>query len=173
MSDSPVIDPARSSENGDQLVTVSEEVEVIPALTMAELNVGDRCVQEIMVMMSMDEWDGRRTADILARKYGMTRGYVMGRASEAGRLLRIQRHPDAMHEWLITKLHEIIEDNQPDRVAAIKTFLDQLERIEKRRGNRPQDKLSPEEVDRRTAELLADPPPELAAVLERAGWVRK
>jgi hypothetical protein len=173
MPEDALPDPARSLENIDQLVTVSTEAEVLPTLTAGELNIGDRIVQEIMVMMTANEWDGRRSADALARKYGQNRSAIMARASEAGRHLRLQRAPDVMFDWLLAKLREVIEESQPDRVPAMKVFLDQLDRIEKRRGNRPQDKLSPEEVDRRTAELLADPPPELAAVLERAGWVRK
>ncbi len=170
MSEPLLPDPARSLENDDQAVTVSPieatGTEIVP------LNVGDRCCLEIMTMMVMGEWDGRRSAREVAVRYGITESAAMSRASEAGRHLRIQRTPDALFEFAMARTREIAGQDDPDRMAALKTIFDQIAAVEKRRGNRPQDKLSPEQEDERTRALLADPPPRLAELLGECGWKR-
>lgn len=163
--DPPISDPARTLENGDQEVTIEATgTELVP------LNVGDRCCLEIMTMMVMHEWDGRKSARDIAIRYGISEGAAMSRASEAGRHLRIQRAPDALFEFAMARTRQIAEEDDGDRMAALRTIFEQIENVAKRLGNRPQDKLSPEQERERLGALLDDPPPALVEILEAKGW---
>ncbi len=163
-----VNDPARTLEDPSAAIVPSVSTEVMPVDD--GLTIGDKIIQEIMVRMVMGDWDGRRSADELALKHQRTRGSMLQYAVIAGRFLRIQQTPEAMFEWIVARLRAVVEADQPDRVAAMKVLLDQLERMEKRRGNRPQDKLTPEQEDARLDALLDDPPPRLLERLAAKGW---
>ena len=158
-------DPARTIENTAE---PAEPTEVLrPEDSIAPLNVGDHIVQEIMGLMRSGEWDGRKSAEAFAIRHGTTVGSVKQWAVQAGRCLRLHSEPDQMLGYLIAKLHAIVEDNAPDRVPAVKTLLDQLEKMENRRlKGRPQDRiLSGAEAEANMRELLRDPPPELERIL--------
>jgi hypothetical protein len=155
VQDVAVNDPARSIDNAGEVLD-----------SIAPLNLGDRVVQEIMSLMRAGEWDGRKSADAVAIRYGITIGSAKQLAVQAGRVLRLHREPDQMLGYLVGKLHEIVEANQPDRVPAIKTLLDQLEKMESRRlKNGPP--ADPAAVLTAAESALDDPPPELVELLER------
>lgn len=160
-------DPARTSENADQTVT-DPSVELVPV--GGQLNRGDLIVRELMVLLAMGEWSAGAQATELAQKYGVSRGSVLDRVSEAGRFLRIQRTPDALFEFAMNRTLEIAGQDEVDRMAAVKVLFEQLATVEKRRGNRPQDKLTPEQEDARLDALLDDPPPRLLERLAAKGW---
>jgi hypothetical protein len=156
-------DPARALENTGDSTDIS-----VPEASIAPLNIGDQIVQEVMGLMRAGEWDGRKSADALALRHAITIGSAKQYAVQAGRFLRLHSEPDLMLGHLVTKLHAIVDDNGMDRVPAIKTLLDQLEKMEARRlKNGPQ--LTAVEKAERVRELLRDPPPELVEILE-AAW---
>lgn len=153
-------DPARSIENAEQ----PSESEAI--VSIAPLNVGDAIVQEIMEMMRGGEWDGRKSCDVIALRHKITIGSAQQFASQAGRFLRLHSEPDQMLGYLITKLHAIVEANGMDRVPAIKTLLDQLEKMEARRLKSGQPS-NPADILSAAEDALDNPPPELVELLER------
>jgi hypothetical protein len=70
----------------------------------------------------------------------------------------------------MARTRQIAEEDEGDRMAALRTIFEQIENVAKRLGNRPQDKLSPEQERERLCALLEDPPPALVEILEAKGW---
>ena len=85
----------------------------------------------IVGLMVRELWErGGPQIELLAKEWGVSVKTVRADAVEAGRMLKVfYRDADKIERYCQVRLHEIAEENGPDRVAAITVRLKNLGRL--------------------------------------------
>jgi len=137
----------------------------------------DRRIWRIATMMTSGTWDRSGSQAELAAEWGLSESQLRNMSSEAGRILRMVKAPEAAIEHVLARLHELMSHPlEPlETIAAARAILDGYKAFGFK-GAPPDAGMGPQatpaqQIDALVSELTA-PGPELAEALERTGWRR-
>lgn len=125
-------------------------------------------IAHIVGLMARQVWErGGSQTDELAELWGVARATVEADASEAKRLLDVfYRDGDQVEEYCRIRLHEISEENGPDRVAALTVRLKNLGRLTDKHEVKLEAVPTPDLIKQAIAQILGDPEVRVAFLAE-------